>query len=518
MVLCLASSRSVLSVVPGSLDVLRVFPTPDHVTVEAELRSTWATCPGCGSRSHRLHSRYPRVLRDLPWQGRPATIRVLARRFRCLASTCARKTFAEPLGTVAPVSARRTTRLGELQRHVGLTLGGEAAARLAVRLAIPTSPDTVLRMLARPVTSEAPRPETRVLGVDDWAWRRGHRYSTVLVDLERNVVLDLLSDRQAETLANWLRQRPGIEIVARDRAGAYADGIRQGAPNAVQVADRWHLLRNLGDAVRAVVDRCHGEIGRAARQFQAQSIEPEPDPVSPPQDASMTLTASQQRSQDVQGRRHARYQQAAQLRAAGASISRIAAVVGTERKTVRGWLRAGGAPSWRKPPRASILTPHHGYLDERWAGGCHNAALLWRELVTRGFRGRSGVVRTWAEDRRTRTLRPAHPIPVHEACPSGRQLTRLLLADAGATSESDHRFVAHLLDRIPHLADAVAVAKRLHGLLRKTTSDSLVEILDAAAETPLKELHPASGAIVLPYKPRLTSPGPPAPSKDKSIG
>lgn len=489
MVLYLVSSRSLLSIVPGSLDVLRVLPTPDHVTVEAELRSSWATCPDCGSPSRRLHSRYPRVLRDLPWQGRPATIRVLARRFHCLATTCARKTFAEPLGAVAPVSARRTTRLGELQRHVGLALGGEAAARLALRLAIPTSPDTLLRMVARPVNIATPRPETRVLGVDDWAWRRGHRYGTILVDLERNVVLDLLGDRQAETLANWLRQRPGIEIVARDRAGAYADGIRQGAPNAVQVADRWHLLRNLGDAVRAVVDRHHGEIGRAARQFQAQSIEPEPNPAPPPPDASMpTLTASQRRSQDVQGRRHARYQQAAQLRTAGASISRIAAVVGTERKTIRGWLRAGGAPSWRKPPRASILTPHHGYLEERWAGGCHNAALLWRELVTRGFRGRSGVVRKWAEDRRARTACRAHPIPVHEACPSGRHLARLLLADTGATSNADQSFVAHLLEQIPRLADAVVVAKRLHGLLRKTSSDSLLEILDAAADTPLKEL------------------------------
>ncbi len=483
MVVCLVSSP-LLSIVPAALEIIRVLPTTEQVVIEAGLQRSTVDCPDCGLPSRRLHSHYPRVLRDLPWQGRPATIQVTARRFRCLTSTCARKTFAEQLGSVAPASARRTTRLGELQRHVAFALGGEAASRLAERLSIPTSPDTLLRMAAKPISSAASAPTPRVLGVDDWAWRRGHRYGTILVDLERNQVVDLLPDRQAETLADWLRQHPGIEVVARDRAGAYADGIRQGAPEAVQVSDRWHLLRNLGDAVRAVVDRHHGAIQRAAKQVNV----PSPDPgaeaaIAAP--ANIKVTAAQRRSQNAHARRHGRYEEAARLRAAGVSISSIAASIGAERKTIRGWLRAGKAPLWSKPPRGTSLTLHEDYLNGRWAEGCRNAALLWRELVALGFSGRPGVVRRWAEARRRKEPRGSAK-SVDVARQSGCQLARLLMTDPATLPKAERSFVTHLLDQVPSMADAITVAKRLNALLRRKTSDGLSQILDAAAKTPLK--------------------------------
>ena len=304
------------------------------------------------------------------------------------------------------------------------------------------------------------------------------------MDLERNRVVDLLPDRQAETLAGWLRQHPGIEVVARDRAGAYADGIRQGAPDAIQVTDRWHLLRNLGDAVRAVVDRHHGAIQRAAKQLNEAHAEPATNivassPITP------KMTTAQRRSQDAYSRRRSRYEEAARLRAAGLSIAAVAASLGTERKTIRRWLRAGGAPLWSKPPRTSILKPYQAHLERRWAEGCHNASLLWREIAQLGFTGRPGVVLHWAKARREKTSQANKRAAM--SVPSGCALTRLVMADPEALPKTERSLVLHLLVQLPPLADAIAVAKRLNALLRRKASDSLDLILDAADRTPLEE-------------------------------
>jgi hypothetical protein len=355
--------KRLLPLIPAGLLVQQILPFPDHLTIVATPRQRSAACPDCATPSRRVHSRHERTFDDLPWQGRSVTLRVRARRFRCLNPACARQTFVERLPDTAPAAARRTSRLGDLQRHLGLALGGEAGARLAARLAVPASPDTLLRMARRHDPVLEPRPPVRVLGVDDWAWRRGHHYGTVLVDLERNRVLDLLPDRQAETLATRLKRHPGVEVVARDRAGAYANGARQGAPDAVQVADRWHLLRNLGDAVQAVAERHDAaarRIGRAAWRIGREVLaQPSTEPV-----AAAAITdqpdATMRRGQVARARRQARFEEAARLHAAGASLSHISRRLGLDRKTLRRWLRAGAVPLWRKPRRVSTIDPHRG--------------------------------------------------------------------------------------------------------------------------------------------------------------
>jgi transposase len=506
MVLRIVSS-SLLSLIPGALRVLRVLPAADHVTVEAGPSRCMAECPTCGSASWRVHSNYMRKLHDLPSHGRVVVIHVSARRFRCLNFACSRKTFAERLDD-ALVCARRTKRLGDLQRHLGLALGGEAGTRLAERVAVPISADTLLRMAASAVSGESPAATPRVLAVDDWAWRRGHRYGTILVDLERNEVVDLLPDRQAETLATWFREHPGVEIVARDRAGAYADGIRQGAPDAVQVADRWHLLRNLGDAVRTVVDRQHVEVRRVAKQIAEEAVVPVASTAVAPPDAAKP-TAVEQRSRTAYARRQARYEEAARLKTAGASLKRIAAFIGAERKTVRRWLRAGGAPLWRKPQRPGGLAPYHDHLDRRWTEGCRNAAQLWRELVTLGFKGRPGTVRQWAGRRRKGESHaasiPQRPVIRGEPA-SAREIARQLMTE-DTLPQTEQNFVSRLLLQVPALAECVTAAKRLNAVLRRKSKEALGKVLDDAAGTALgslvtslrRDLGAVQAALELPW-------------------
>jgi transposase len=227
--------------------------TDDGQGVRVELASERAAvaCPACGTAATRVHSRYQRTLADLPWQGLPVQLWLTTRRFFCEAASCARQIFAEPFpGLVAP-RGRRSARLQTLVTAIGLALGGEAGARLVAELGLSLSPDTLLRSVR--ALPELTLPSPRVVGIDDWAFRKGHRYGTIVVDLERREVIELLPDRNADTVAAWLAAHPDVPVVSRDRGRVYAEGARRGAPTAVQVADRFHLVKNLGEALERLV-------------------------------------------------------------------------------------------------------------------------------------------------------------------------------------------------------------------------------------------------------------------------
>ncbi|HEY0418939.1 MAG TPA: ISL3 family transposase [Acetobacteraceae bacterium] len=495
---------------PAGLLVQQVLSSPDHLVIIASTDQASATCPCCAASSTQVHSHYERSLGDLPSQGQAVKLHVTVRRFRCLTPACPRRTFAEPLAGIAQRMARRTCRLGEQQRQIGLALGGSAGAPLAATLAMPASPSTLLRLVRQGGSSAPAFPPPRVLAVDDWAWRRGHRYGTVLVDLERNRVVDLLPDRQADTLAAWLKTNPTIEVIARDRAGAYADGARRGAPEAIQVADRWHVLRNLGDAVHVAVERHHAVVQRVGEAVMADLAG------APPPSATLAMPAQPEEAsarcgQASRERRQARFAEATRLHALGLSISEIARQLDVDRKTLGRWLRAGRLPSWRKPRRGSALDAHIGYLEQRWAEGCRNATRLWREVVAQGFPGRPSTVRAWATRRRqSEPARARSPVTAEGQPwqpPSGRHLARLLTAETEAPEPIDRSFAARLLDEVPALAAAVAAAKRLALLLRKRNAEALEAVLTAAEATSLagfvkelrKDLPAVQAALDLPW-------------------
>jgi transposase len=236
-------SRRFPPLIPAGLSVVQVLPAADRVTIVTAPTPSQSACPLCGGLSGRAHSHYTRTLADLPWSGRVVAVQVRARRFRCATADCPRRVFTERLPEVARPRARRSERLADVQRHLGLALGGAAGSRLADKLAMPVSGATLrgatlLRLVAGTELPAPPAP--RVVGLDEWARRRGLTYGTILCDLERRTIVDLLPDRSAETVAAWLRRHPSVRVIARDRASVFGRGIREGAPSAA-ASGRGHL-------------------------------------------------------------------------------------------------------------------------------------------------------------------------------------------------------------------------------------------------------------------------------------
>jgi transposase len=489
--------------------------TIDHQGIVLTLRATrrTAACPVCGHRSTRVHGHYWRSLADRPCAGRPVTLRLHVRRFICRTAACPRTIFAERFPTLAPVRARRTHGQRIDLTDLGFTLGGRPGARLARRLSLPASRSTLLRFVRAAPDLVASPP--RVLGVDDFARRRGQTYGTVLVDMETRRPIDLLPDRTAATLARWLRRQPHIEIVSRDRAGAYADGIRQGAPEAMQVADRFHLSRNAGEVLERVLTRHHAALRVAAATVDravaarnaAESSPPLtmlPTPIARAAGAGnrpRPQTRAEQDRQARQGRRQAQYDEAMALHQAGVGPATIARKVGVTRQTVWRWLRVG-AFSVRSPqaPRARIIAPYEPYLRERWQAGCQNARQLWRELQAQGLVGGKESVRRLVVTWRTTPARPGpprhHPPAAPQTVPppptrtrSPRQARWLLLRIDDHLPPEQHAYRAALLAAEPAIVEAQRLTAEFCRLVRERDAAAFILWFQDAQRSALPEMR-----------------------------
>jgi transposase len=313
-------------------------------------------------------------------------------RFRCRNSLCPRKIFCERLPQIARAYGRQTERAVEIVRLLGYVAGGLPGQRLLARLAIAASDDTVLRRVREQPSAEVSVTSIRHLGVDDWAWRKGQVYGTILVDLDFHRVIDLLPERTAESFAAWLKQHPEIVTIARDRGGLYAEGAARGAPQSQQIADRFHLLVNLSATMERVLEEhsrqlivpCAEEPATQAPQAKVGNFIKDGPPPLPPR-----ITSAQLRRQ----RRWERYQQVVALYHCGHSQAAISRTLGIGRKTVRRWLRHGQFPE-RKPPHrpASKVSEFAAYLQQRWNEGCHNASRLYREIRQQGYLGKRVMV------------------------------------------------------------------------------------------------------------------------------
>jgi transposase len=382
------------------------------VTIEAErivltvesVRPT-AACPRCGRESARTHSHYQRKLADLPWHGRQVTIHWRSRRFFCDVATCPQKIFAERLPEIASAHARKSGRLLTALRALALGCGGEEGSRLAQRLGMPASPDTLLRLLRNQPMPIAPTP--RVLGVDDWAFRRGQRYGTILCDLERHCVVDLLPERSAESFQAWLGAHAGVEIISRDRGDFYIKGATAGAPHATQVADRWHLLANLRMTLVRIADHHPQQLLAAARAAQLAQQTTETPSVTIEQTLPPEIVASgpiaEEHDSSRPDRRRQCYEQVMELYRQGIPQRDIARRVGIYRGTVGRYVHADRFPERARRQYSRKLDRYIDYLQRRWHEGCRNAVALTKELHAQGFKGSYYTVKrriaAWRQDK-----------------------------------------------------------------------------------------------------------------------
>ena len=373
-------SRS--SLTPSGFVVESAYHDGDRAIITVRPSRGFGLCPSCGTVSRRVHSHYRRRVTDLPLSGRIVQLVVIARRFRCDTVLCGRQIFTERFAdhVLAP-SARRTTRLDCIVHHLGLALGGRPAAGLAKRLMLPVSNDTLLRVVRR--RSRPPADRLAIVGIDDWAWRRNHRYASIVCNMERRRVVTPLPDREPATAQAWFAAHPTIAVVARDRGGGYGEAAARALPHAVQVADRWHLMEN---ASRAFLDAVRKSMRQIRRVIGATTINPE------------LLTAAERLQYEGYLRREDTNAAILVLSKNGMPIKQIVRQTGHSRKLVRQVIRGERNDVFRT--RQSSLDLHLPWLDDQWASGCRNGAELWRRLTAHGYRGSLRVVSEWATRRR----------------------------------------------------------------------------------------------------------------------
>jgi transposase len=455
--------------------------------LDLSIRRRSAVCPSCQRRSRALHSSYRRTVADLPLAGAQLVLHLQVRRFFCRHPACPQRIFAERFPTLVPVRGRPSLGACSALRHLGLAVGGRAGARLAHALGVPGSRRTILRLVhCTPVpTLAAPR----VIGLDEWAWRRGRRFGTIICDLERHHVIALLPERTAPSVAQWLQAHPRVEIVCRDRSGLYAEGIRQGAPQAIQVVDRFHLVQNLRDALERLFLRYRRDLNT----LDASGHRP----------AELTPTRA-----TVSQARHARwvhrYHQIQRLHAQHVGIAAIARQLQVSRPTVYRYLAMPQPPARQRSRHRGqpLVAPFTLYLRRRWNAGCRNAQQLWRELVAQGHQpARRTVERSVGRLRREtgsrfkfRQVAPAslyaeeqdesRPTPL-----TALRAARLFLSQPVAQRPSDRALLAQLLRLDPVMTRTYHQVQAFCRMVRPHHRDAFDAWITEVQHTGVKELR-----------------------------
>jgi transposase len=479
---------SLLPHAPG-LQVRAATLTEHELCVELVTTARSAPCPLCDQPSVRVHSRYQRTVADLPWAGRPVRLRLQVRKFFCHTPTCPRRVFTERLPAVVAPAARTTSRLTDLLRLLGFAVGGEAGTRFGRRLGLRASPRTLLRLLRR--TPCAAHSTPRVLGIDDWSFRR-RQAGTILVDLEQQTPVDLLPESTETAVATWLQTHPGVAIISRDRGEVYAKGATAGAPAALQVADRWHLLKNCGDAFQKFLAHHAGALRQAAREVGGHDVLAVTGPVPPPPPPQRPARPLTPRPLTVQQTwQRATYVRVRDLAAAGWSVQAIARELKIERQTARKYRDMDPFRDGRTTARPSSVEPYRAYLEDRWAAGGTQARQLWDEVRAQGYRGPYKSVWNFLRNWPPPVLPAAAPLPAPlvQAARTPRQAKWLLLQAAEERTVADRAYGAALCHICPEIGRAATLVQAFGRVVRERDVVGLDRWLAAAEGSGLREVR-----------------------------
>ena len=488
---------------PSAIEIDEFVSIEELVTIRVHSTQPKADCPSCHQPSGSMKCRYVRRLADLPWHDVAVRIELQTRKFRCRNSFCRQKVFCERLPRVAASYARRTMRLNEVMTFLAFALGGRNGSRTANRLHLSASKDTLLRTIRRNAKTDLSeeKAKVRILGVDDFAFRKGQTYGTILVDLEKRQAIDLLPDREADTLKTWLAAHPEIEIVSRDRAPAYADGARRGAPQAKQVADRFHLLKHLREALENFLGRRYSLLKQAHETIRARriaeadlpSINKELQPGSGQSQAEEVFRLNDEGAAAEQTRRAARFAKVRELREKHYSISAIARTLKMHRRTVRLFLRSDELPLRQIGFRRSNLTRFVPFLEKRWAEGCRNATKLWCEIKAQGFQGSGSTVRhflqNWREPMPEEAKRGfVNVTGISRQPPSARQTGWLLFRPDLCQKDWHKEYAEELCRTNNEVETAKNLTADFYELMKNGNIESLKEWLAQAADSGINEM------------------------------
>jgi transposase len=465
-----------------------------HVSICVGSGATRCICPICGHHSARTHSRYLRTASDLPWHGISVTLKIHARRFFCDDPSCERKIFCERLPEIRP-RARKTSRLEEALLAIALELGGRAGARLALELGIVAAGDTLLRRI-----KAAPLPEVgkvRVLGVDDFAFKKGSTYGTILVDLERHGVVDLLPECSQESLVAWFESHPGaeVEVASRDRSNIYREGLAKGAPGATHVADRWHLLRNLALTLEEYLLQKRPILQKAAAPEAAPEEKNDADFASGPIMPNRPRTHDR-KIEEAARKRHERlveqWRNIRRLYLAGADLRHICKRLAISARTVYRYKdleEPPPRPAYKR--RASVLEPYVPYLVARWNEGCHNGKRLYREIREQGYANSEEIcARFTAQLRRAEARgKPVSSVPrarqgsVAGLSPTAKNVAALFMRHEDKLDEEQEKYLKRLCEAHEALADTRRLTQEFAHMVRRLEGKDLDGWLKDAEES-----------------------------------